>query len=108
MTELYASFGRVRKQWQFFTAFFLLCQLLMSQPFNEIILKCHSSPSPFNGKLKETDSAGDLNFVPILSVPRLSVPVYRLCKSLMEIRDVVKMMQQMSGDRMLQRKFTPA
>lgn len=108
MTELYASFGRVRKQWQFFTAFFLLCQLLMSQPFNEIILKCHPSPSPFNGKLKGTDSAGDLNFVPILSVPHLSVPVYRLCKSLMEIRDVVKMMQQMSSDRVLQRKFTPA
>lgn len=75
---------------------------------NGIILKCHPSLSPFNGKLKGTDSAGGLNFVPILSVPHLSVPVYRLCKSLMEIRDVVKMMQQMSSDRVLQRKFTPA
>lgn len=85
MTELHSSFGRVSKQWHFFTAFFLLCQLLMSQPFNEIILKCHPSPPSFNGKLKGSDSVGGPNFVPILSVPHLSVPVYRLCKNLVEI-----------------------
>lgn len=81
MTELHSFFGRVSKQWQFSTAFFLLCQLLMSQPFNEIILKCH--PLMENGK--ESDSVGGPNFVPILAVPHLSVPVYRLCKSLVEI-----------------------
>eukprot|EP00069_Balaena_mysticetus_P016770 bmy_10105T0 len=64
----------------------------MSQAFNEIILKCHPSASPFNGKLKGSNSVGSPNFVPILSVPHLSVPVYRLYKSLVEIRDV-KMMQ---------------
>lgn len=85
MTELHSFFGRVSKQWQFSTAFFLLCQLLMSQPFNEIILKCHPLASPFNGKRKGSDSVGGPNFVPILAVPHLSVPVYRLCKSLVEI-----------------------
>ncbi|KAB1284216.1 hypothetical protein Cadr_000000750 [Camelus dromedarius] len=81
MTELHSSFGRVSKLWQFFTAFFLLCRSLKSQPFNEIILKHHPSASPFNGKLKRSDSMGGPNFVPILSVPHLSVPVYRLYKS---------------------------
>lgn len=85
MTELHSTFGRVSKQWLFFTAFFLLCQLLMSQPFNKIILKCYPSASPFTGKLKGSNSIGSPNFVLILSVPHLSVPVYRLCKSLVEI-----------------------
>lgn len=89
----YTHPGRLSKQWQFCTAFFLLCWLLIFQPFNRIILKCHPSASPFNGKLKGSDSVGGPNFVPILSVPHLSVPVYRLCKSLVEIWDVVKMMQ---------------
>lgn len=85
MTELHSSFGRVSKRWQFFTAFFLLCRLLMSQPFNEIILKCHPSASPFNGKLKGSNSVGGPDFVLILSILHLSVPVYRLYKNLVEI-----------------------
>lgn len=106
MTELHSSSGRVSKQWQVCTASFLLCWLLMFQPFHRTILKCRPSASPFNGKLKGSDRVGGPNSVPIISVPHLSVPIYRLCQSLMEIWDVVKMMQEMSSDRVLQRKFT--
>lgn len=52
MTESHLASGRVGKQWPFFTDLLLLCQLLTSQPFNEIILKCYLQPHPGMEKWK--------------------------------------------------------